>query len=151
VHAEAARLEGTVLPLLERGCTVVVDHFGRPDPTLGVSDPGFQWLLSMAGQPNLFVKLSAPYRNWDQKTEAGRNSARDAARLLLEAYTPARLMWGSDWPHTQFETSQSYGQSLEDIKALLPDESTRIAVLSETARRFYRFRDSAPEIKKQHS
>lgn len=31
VHAEAARLEHIVLPLLDKGLNVVVDHFGRPD------------------------------------------------------------------------------------------------------------------------
>ncbi|WP_373824604.1 amidohydrolase family protein, partial [Achromobacter insuavis] len=41
VHVQAARLADIMPALLQAGCRVVVDHFGRPDPALGVADPGF--------------------------------------------------------------------------------------------------------------
>ena len=50
--------------LLAAGCRVVIDHFGRPDPALGIADPGFAYLLRQADSGQVWVKLAAPYRNW---------------------------------------------------------------------------------------
>jgi predicted TIM-barrel fold metal-dependent hydrolase len=93
----------------------------------------------MANAPRLHVKLSAPYRNWDLRTDEGRNDMRCAADMLLEAFSPARLMWGSDWPHTQFEASQTFNLALENMLNLSLDEPAREAVMSGTAFGFYRF------------
>src|ERR1035437_1851329 len=43
VHQLAQELQPLMAPLLDAGIPVVVDHFGRPDATLGVDDPGFQY------------------------------------------------------------------------------------------------------------
>ncbi|WP_312998787.1 amidohydrolase family protein, partial [Achromobacter animicus] len=64
VHLQAARLDGVLPALLAAGCRIVVDHFGRPDPALGVLDAGFQYLLRQADSGRIWVKLAAPYRNW---------------------------------------------------------------------------------------
>ena len=56
VHIQAARLPDILPALLAAGCRVVVDHFGRPDPALGVSDPGFLYLL----QPVSYTHLTLP-------------------------------------------------------------------------------------------
>ncbi|MEM5300203.1 amidohydrolase family protein [Burkholderia sp. JPY481] len=48
VHVEVARLQDIVEPLLDAGMNVVVDHFGRPDPDIGVRDVGFRCLLELA-------------------------------------------------------------------------------------------------------
>ncbi len=45
VQAEARRLARLLPPLVEAGVPVVVDHFGRIDPALGIADPGFADLL----------------------------------------------------------------------------------------------------------
>src|SRR5256885_1848679 len=49
LHLQAGRLPDLLPALLAAGCRVVVDHFGRPDPALGVRDPGFGYLLQQAG------------------------------------------------------------------------------------------------------
>ena len=49
LHLQAGRLPDLLPTLLAAGCRVVVDHFGRPDPALGVRDPGFGYLLQQAG------------------------------------------------------------------------------------------------------
>jgi predicted TIM-barrel fold metal-dependent hydrolase len=141
VHAEAARLEHIVLPLLDKGLNVVVDHFGRPDPALGVDDEGFRRLLDLASTGQVWVKISAAYRNWSF-AEGGRSTPRfahDAVRLLTEAFGVNRLMWGSDWPHTQFEASQDFGRTLDALLNLLPNEAERRAVSCGTSVKFYRF------------
>jgi predicted TIM-barrel fold metal-dependent hydrolase len=48
-------------------------------------------------------------------------------------------MWGSDWPHTQFEASQDFGRTLDALLNLLPNEAERRAVSCGTSVKFYRF------------
>ena len=46
-------------PMLEpSGVRVLIDHCGRPDPTAGLSQPGFRRLLDLASSGRYFVKIS---------------------------------------------------------------------------------------------
>lgn len=137
IHLQAARLADIMPALLQAGCRVVVDHFGRPDPALGVADPGFGYLLRQADSGRVWVKLSAPYRNWTG--EACASAGREAARQLLDAYTPARLMWGSDWPHTEHRHLASYPASMRWLDDWIDDPTQRRAVLAETPLRLFQF------------
>ncbi|MBQ2646513.1 MAG: amidohydrolase family protein [Achromobacter sp.] len=137
IHLQAARLANIMPALLQAGCRVVVDHFGRPDPALGVADPGFGYLLRQADSGRVWVKLSAPYRNWTG--EACASAGREAARQLLDAYTPARLMWGSDWPHTEHRHLASYPASMRWLDDWIDDPTQRRAVLAETPLRLFQF------------
>ncbi|HEX7913189.1 MAG TPA: amidohydrolase family protein [Paraburkholderia sp.] len=141
VHAEAARLQGIVGPLLEAGMNVVVDHFGRPDPDIGVRDVGFRHLLELAHTQRVWVKVSAAYRNRRQ-LRPDDNDVHEAFRLLRAAFGVNRLIWGSDWPHTQFEGDEDFAHALELLHALLPVEEERSVVLADTPARLYRFEDA---------
>ncbi|SEK11032.1 amidohydrolase family protein [Paraburkholderia diazotrophica] len=143
VHAEAARLQRIVEPLLEAGVNVVVDHFGRPDPDLGVRDPGFRRLLELAHTQRVWVKISAAYRNW-RDLRTGDDDMHEAVRLLKEAFGPGRLMWGSDWPHTQYEAREHFAHALKLFRALLADDEERSAVLADTPARLYMFNGLRP-------
>ncbi|MEX3856386.1 amidohydrolase [Paraburkholderia sp. BR10923] len=138
VHAEAARLQGIVEPLLDAGMNVVVDHFGRPDPDIGVKDVGFRRLLRLADTRRVWVKISAAYRNRRQ-LRPDDHDAHEAFHFLKAAFGVHRLMWGSDWPHTQFEADEDFTRSLELLRALLPVEEERSVVLADTPARLYRF------------
>ncbi|MGV2866207.1 amidohydrolase family protein [Achromobacter sp. AGC39] len=166
VHVQAGRL-GDVLPaLLAAGCRVVVDHFGRPDPALGVSDPGFAYLLQQAESGQVWVKLSAPYRNWPVADSADRADAnaptapsaltglalrpgipdygvagRQAAQLLLAAYTAKRLLWGSDWPHTEHRHLASYPAATQWLDAWIDDATQRRIVLADTPMQLFKIQD----------
>ncbi|SAL00101.1 hydrolase [Caballeronia fortuita] len=142
VHAQAARLQRIVAPLLEAQVNVVVDHFGRPDPALGADDPGFRHLLELARTQRVWVKVSGAYRNWTQSSK-GNDETRRAFDLLKEAFGAQRLMWGSDWPHTQHETPDRFTRSLELLHALIPDENERNVVLAETSASVYMFDEQA--------
>jgi predicted TIM-barrel fold metal-dependent hydrolase len=131
IQAEARRLPILLPPLLDH-VTVVVDHFGLPDKTQGIRDPAFQWLLAVAGKARLYVKLSGAYRN-------GPGIAQAAAPLLLRAFGPQRLVWGSDWPHTGFEGETSPAQARIALDAWAPDGDARQAILSSSAARLFRF------------
>ena len=103
------RLAGTRVQL-------VVDHFGLPDPALGLSCHGFQRLLSM--RDSVVVKVSAPYRL----------GGLDPAKLIeaLAAHD-VRMVWGSDFPHTRHE-GQVYADLLR-LADLLPDAEGEAEVL----------------------
>ena len=144
LHREAADLPPLLDAALRTGCRVVVDHFGRPDPRLASADPGFAALLRHADSGRLWVKLSAAYRNARgarlaaaERTpallEADAQAARDCARQLLAAFGPGRLVWGSDWPHTQHQDQTDYGRSLAALADWVPDTAQRGRILGATA------------------
>lgn len=142
IHLQAARLDGVMPALLAAGCRIVVDHFGRPDPALGVSDPGFQYLLRQADSDRVWVKLAAPYRNWAAAACAA--SGRLATQQLLDAYTPERLMWGSDWPHTEHRHLASYAAATQWLDAWIDDPAQRRAVLADTPLQLFQFKGDTP-------
>ncbi|MBR0690668.1 amidohydrolase family protein [Bradyrhizobium manausense] len=134
IQRNAADLAVLVPQLLDHGITVVLDHYALPDPKLGVTDPGFQSVLKLGASRNVWVKVSAPYRNGP----AGENFARGAYPLLRSAYGSDRLLWGSDWPHTQFEATQTYAKSRQFLDTLIVDKSERAQVLA-SPRPLFRF------------
>ena len=137
VQREARDLPALVGPLLAAGLNVVVDHFGRPDPRLGVDDPGFRYLLAQAPTRRLWVKLSGAYRNGPDGI--GDTIADAAAPLLLRAFGPERLLWGSDWPHTQFEHAEEYADARAQLDRWITDPAARRAVLETTPAALFRF------------
>ncbi|MFJ9558445.1 amidohydrolase family protein [Streptomyces fuscichromogenes] len=132
VHRHGEDLPGLLEALLEQGLRVVVDHFGRPDPAVGTADPAFKRLLDFGATRRVWVKLSAAYRC--DTTLPGDGFADAAVPLLLDAYGPDRLLWGSDWPHTRFQHDPrvNYDVVAARIPEWLPDHGTRDAVLRTT-------------------
>ena len=137
VQVEACRLPNVLPPLLAAGVDVVIDHFGKPDPILGVEDPGFRYLLSAGASRRVWVKLSGAYRSGG--AERGGAIAAAAVPLLKRSLGLDRLVWGSDWPHTQFEPVMDYGAARTLLDDWLPDPSERQQVLAETPGRLFRF------------
>jgi predicted TIM-barrel fold metal-dependent hydrolase len=64
------------------------------------SDPGFKVLVEAAKSGRAYVMLSASYRT-------SLDCARVAAPILLAAYGPDRLLWGSDRSHTNTELDRA--------------------------------------------
>ncbi|MDA9434955.1 amidohydrolase family protein [Bradyrhizobium sp. CCBAU 51627] len=134
IQRNAADVATLVPQLLDRGVTVVLDHYALPDPRLGVADPGFQSVLKFGVTRNVWVKISAPYRN----RPAGESFAKEAYPLLRNAYGLDRLLWGSDWPHTQFETTQTYAKNRQFLDTLIADARECAQVLA-APRPLFRF------------
>ncbi|OZI33752.1 hypothetical protein CEK29_23240 [Bordetella genomosp. 5] len=130
VYMPASRLPEAVTPLLAAGCRVVVDHFGRPDPALGIADPGFTYLLDQADTQRVWVKLSAPYRIWQPADCAP--LGRQATHKLLTAFPAERLLWGSDWPHTENRDRADYRLACDWLRAWIDDDATRHIILADT-------------------
>ncbi|MGH1588086.1 amidohydrolase family protein [Methylobacterium phyllosphaerae] len=137
VQAEARRLGHLLPPLIAAGVPVVVDHFGRIDPALGIADPGFGDLLGFGRGGRVWVKLSGAYRIGSDA--AGRQTALAAAERLRGAFGAQRLLWGSDWPHTQFETRASPAEARRDLDAWVPDAAERRTILCATPAALFRF------------
>lgn len=92
LHGPASTL-GCVARQIDRfHVPVVLDHFAG----LGAAE-GLQTLRALLETGRVWVKLSAPYRVSAQAPDFA--DLRPVAEALIEAY-PARLLWGSDWPHT---------------------------------------------------
>jgi predicted TIM-barrel fold metal-dependent hydrolase len=145
VHCEAQRLPQVVGPLLARtggAIDVVVDHFGRPRPALGVDDPGFRYLLTLGESRRVWVKVSGAYRNAVADPGGDTNgsaTAMAAMPLLQNAFGLDRLIWGSDWPHTQFEKVESYDAVYALMLKLLPTQRERHSVLVEAPAKLFKF------------
>ena len=73
-------------------CVLILDHFGRLDP----SQPDeIAKIRALSERPDCYLKASAPFRL------AGPEDWRAPNPVLLDlidAYGPERVLWGSDWP-----------------------------------------------------
>jgi len=129
LHDAAATLRAARLPL-------VFDHCGRPDATRGLDQPGFRALLEF-GREGHFVKLSGPFRFANVGEPRARIEPFVAA--LIETFTPARCVWGSDWPFLRMPVRMDYGPVLANLDRWLPDARDRHQVLCETPARLFGF------------
>lgn len=88
-----AQLQDTIAAL---PVPLVVDHFGLATAAQGVGQAGFGALLDLVRAGNVYVKLSAPYRITSLPDGS---DGEIIVRPLIDA-NPARMLWGTDWPHT---------------------------------------------------
>lgn len=117
---------------------IVVDHGAKPPIRYG--RVGYQdWaaaITRLAALPHVHCKLSglvteaAP--GWNEET------LRPYVEHLLNAFGPARLMWGSDWP--VLDLNADYAQWHAAANALLAplSDAERAAVFGGNAAAFYR-------------
>ena len=78
------------------GVTCVVDHAGFCDLTDG-GRTAVQQLQRLMDSGNVFVKLSAPYRLARPPAYVG---FAEVCHALAQSH-PDRILWASDWPHTE--------------------------------------------------
>jgi predicted TIM-barrel fold metal-dependent hydrolase len=102
-----AALPGLIRQLVPFGVPLVIDHFGRPDARLGADQPGFSELMTLGLGDQLWVKISGIYRLAGTDRQ-NLEFARAALALLEQSFGRDRLVWGSDWPHTQHEASVGF-------------------------------------------
>lgn len=121
IHLEGPRLASFLDPLTDQGLKIVVDHFGLPSEKKPGQDPMVTTVKALKRE-NLYMKFSAHYRtSFDLHPHA---------QELLSALSEDRIVWGSDWPHTQhdsvadFSCCYQFGQSLSAM-----NESGAIASL----------------------
>lgn len=114
---------------------VVIDHFGRIDPSLGLDQEPFGILTELVRQENFWVKISGA----DRVTRQGYPYADVVpfARRLVEI-AAERLIWGSDWPHTGFfdpARMPDDGKLIDVLAEFVPDEALRYLILVDNPQR----------------
>ena len=90
---------------------VLFDHFGGAQPGLGLSQPGFNTLLSLVQSGKVYVDVSAPYRISKQPPDY--TDVAPIAKALIAA-NPERIIWGTGWPHP----AQIPGRAVTEITPL---------------------------------
>jgi predicted TIM-barrel fold metal-dependent hydrolase len=121
--------------MLTCGVTVVIDHFGLPAGGIDLQKPAHRLLLGMLDNAQLWVKLSASYRS--ALDEAQRQEA--FVQLRKACGGIERFLWGSDWPHTQFEDRTDFDAQYALLRALILDETERNQVLINNPAGLFRF------------
>jgi L-fuconolactonase len=116
--------------------TFVLDHCAKPPIATGELEPWADHLRTLAAQPNVMCKLSGLVTEDDW---AGWTAARlrPYVDVVLEAFGPGRLMFGSDWPVCLL--AAEYKQVLDVARELTAGltERERTAVFGGTARQVY--------------
>ena len=118
----------------------VLDHIAKPLIADHVMEPWNKDIRALAEVPNVHCKLSgmvteARWRQWR------REDFRPYLDAVLEAFGPARLMIGSDWPVCTL--SADYCSTMAIVLEFIDElsEGEREAILGSNCVEFYRLRD----------
>jgi predicted TIM-barrel fold metal-dependent hydrolase len=117
----------------------VVDHYARIKTANGFDQPAFQLLLELMQRDNYWVKISGS----DERTPSDYpySEITPFAHALIEA-APDRVLWGSNWPHSNlFEPGEipNDGKLLDLMLGFAPDDGVRQAILADNPARLFGF------------
>lgn len=113
---------------------IVIDHMGRPDVKQGPHGADMTALRSLLdSRAGIWVKVTCPDRldmpPWDDFA---------AATAPLVADYPARVLWGTDWPHPNMEHAIPDDGALTDmIPRIAPTAALQQALLVDNPQRLY--------------
>lgn len=111
----------------------VVDHLSKPPIASGELEPWATRIRTLAQHENVACKLSGMVTEADWAAWTV-DDLRPYAEVVLEAFGPERVMFGSDWPVCTL--AASYDEVVAAAEALVP-LGDRPAVFGETCRRIY--------------
>ena len=126
-------------PRLTRlGIPLVLDHMGRFDTASGLQHPGFQNLLALLRAEAVWIKM-VPQRNSEQPPDYA--DVRPFQAALIEANAD-RLVWASDWPHTNMgKHAPDAGHLLDLFGEWVSDASLRTRILATNPAKLYGFKN----------
>lgn len=140
VYTTADKLEFALPVLRDLGVTALVDHCGKPDPSMGLDQAGFRALVEFGRQGAGWVKLSGPFRFSQEPWP--HLDADPFVEALIRAFTPKRIVWGSDWPFIQIDTRTDYGPIVQCLHRWVPDAEDRRQVLTMSPKQLFGFVDA---------
>lgn len=120
------------------GTSFVMDHLSKPYIARGELEPWATQIRELGSLPNVVIKVSgmfteAAWRTWEP------DDFRPCFGVLLDAFGPDRMLFGSDWPVCTL--SATYEQTIDVMEELMAGEglsdAEREAIWSDTARRAY--------------
>lgn len=131
-HLPAAIRTVQALPEL----TFVLDHISKPPIATGELEPWASGLRELASYPNVSCKLSGMVTeaSWTDWTV---DDLRPYADIVLDAFGPDRLMFGSDWPVCLLAASYDEVVAAAETLTSSLTETERDSVFGDTARRTY--------------
>ncbi len=118
IHHDDGLLDDLLL-IIPPSINIVIDHFGRPQTNTEFeeNESGIN-----KHEGNIWVKLSAAYRTPNI-------SHKKIYKYWLNKIGSSHLLWGSDWPHTNFESSQSYKDQINSFNSLIDDDNIKEKIL----------------------
>ncbi|WP_406692966.1 amidohydrolase family protein [Saccharopolyspora sp. ID03-671] len=117
--------------------TFVLDHCAKPPVATGELEPWASRIRALAAHPNVVCKLSGLVTEDEWAAQPDPSRLRACADVVLDAFGPGRVMFGSDWPVCLL--AASYTEVLgvaKDLTSGLSD-TERTAVFDTTAREIY--------------
>ena len=136
LFTDSRLLPGLEARLMRSRVPVVIDHMGRTPASIGAGHEGMRSLALLMREGPVWVKLSGVANISEAAPKY--EDARAIHDALLEA-APARLVWGSDWPHTRPVREPPSTAALRALFDLWTPAPLRDAILSASARALYRF------------
>jgi predicted TIM-barrel fold metal-dependent hydrolase len=112
----------------------IIDHMGRIEARHGLDQKPFRMLLELMKNERAWVKVSGSERI----SSAGKpfHDAIPFARTLIEA-APARVLWGTDFPHPNVKVMPNDGELVDLFAAFCSDDALRRQVLIDNPSRLY--------------
>lgn len=148
IYASMDTLSGAAPALSRLPVPVVLDHFAMVPVATSRNDPRVRAILALLAGGNVYVKLSAPYR---MQPDGAPDPAQVAAwaRTFVQANS-ARILWGSDWPHTNRDAGKTahevssyrdirHGTLAADLARWLPTPALMQQVLVDNPHKLYGF------------
>lgn len=148
IYASMDTISGAATALASLTVPVVLDHFAMIPADTPRDDPRARTILDLLARGNVYAKLSAPYR---MQQDGAPDPARVAAwAQAFVAANSARILWGSDWPHTNREAGKvahevsryrdiPHGSLGSDLSRWLPTPALMQQVLVDNPRNLYGF------------
>jgi predicted TIM-barrel fold metal-dependent hydrolase len=124
---------------------VVIDHIARVKPAEGIDQPGFQLLLDLMKLKHVWGKISGADKICNTRVEAYFGlpfvEVIPYARAVIAA-APERVIWGTDWPHSNTFApgyTPNDGDLIDLLAEFAPDERTRRKILVDNPAVLYGF------------
>ncbi len=122
---------------------VVIDHIARIKPAAGLNQPAFRLLLDLVKQKHVWVKVSGADKICNTSVHSYYGlpfvEVIPFAQIVIAA-APDRVIWGSDWPHSNNFApghTPNDGDLVDLLAAFAPDERTRKKILVDNPAALY--------------
>ena len=106
LQCAAADFPAAAALLAPSGVRLLIDHLAGFDPAGGLDQPGFRSVLDAGGTGRAVVKLSGAFRR--SRVPYPHADLDPLVAALLDAFSPAACVWGSDWPFINWAAKPDY-------------------------------------------